>query len=59
MEVISVNNIKKSFNKKAEVLKGISFSVKEGEVLVVLGENGVGKTTNLRSKLRNTYINTA
>ena len=47
MEVISVNNIKKSF-KKFEVLKGISFSVKEGEVLSIIGPSGSGKSTLLR-----------
>ena len=47
MEVISVNNIKKSFNKKAEVLKGISFSVKEGEFISIVGPSGCGKTTIL------------
>ena len=32
----------------AEVLHGISINVKEGEVAVILGANGVGKTTMLR-----------
>jgi branched-chain amino acid transport system ATP-binding protein len=33
----------------AEVLHGISLTVDEGEVAVILGANGVGKTTMLRS----------
>ena len=33
----------------AEVLHGISVTVDEGEVAVILGANGVGKTTMLRS----------
>ncbi|MBQ1984028.1 MAG: amino acid ABC transporter ATP-binding protein [Spirochaetaceae bacterium] len=47
MEVISVQNIKKSF-KKNEVLKGISFTVNEGEVLSIIGPSGSGKSTLLR-----------
>src|SRR4051794_39689730 len=31
------------------VLHGLNFSVKEGEVVVVLGANGAGKTTTLRA----------
>ena len=39
-----------SFNGE-EVIKDLSFEVKEGEVLVVLGPNGAGKTTLLRALL--------
>lgn len=45
-EVVVVKNLKKSFGNKS-VLKGISFSVKEGQLLCVLGPNGAGKTTML------------
>src|SRR3954470_20719322 len=31
------------------VLHGLNFSVKEGEVVVILGANGAGKTTTLRA----------
>ena len=33
----------------SHVLQGVSLSVAEGEVVALLGRNGVGKTTTLRS----------
>lgn len=45
--LLEVNNIYKSF-KGVEVLKGISFNLKKGEILGVLGSSGGGKTTLLR-----------
>ena len=47
MSVLEVKNIKKSFG-KTEVLKGISFTLEEGEVLSLIGSSGSGKTTLLR-----------
>ena len=47
MSVLEINSIKKSFG-KTEVLKGISFSLKKGEVLSIIGSSGSGKTTLLR-----------
>ena len=46
-EIISVKNLKKSFG-QTEVLKDISFSVKKGEVLSIIGPSGSGKSTILR-----------
>ena len=42
-----VENIRKSYG-KTEVLKDISFSLKKGEVLAIIGSSGSGKTTLLR-----------
>lgn len=47
MAILEVENIKKSFG-KTEVLKGVSFSLNEGEVLSIIGSSGSGKTTLLR-----------
>lgn len=46
MDTISVKNLYKNFG-KTEVLKDISFHLKEGEVLAILGESGCGKSTLL------------
>ncbi len=45
--VLGIKNLKKKFGDH-EVLKDISFSVKKGEVVVVLGPSGCGKSTLLR-----------
>ena len=47
MAILEVKDIKKSFG-KTEVLKGISFSLNEGEVISIIGSSGSGKTTLLR-----------
>ena len=47
MAFLEVNNIIKSFG-KTEVLKGVSFTLNEGEVLSIIGPSGNGKTTLLR-----------
>ena len=47
MTVLEVNNIQKSFQ-GTEVLKGISFSLQQGQVLAIIGSSGSGKTTLLR-----------
>lgn len=45
--MISVRDLSHSFASK-EVLKNISFTVSEGEILAVMGSSGGGKTTLLR-----------
>lgn len=48
MAILEVKGIYKKFG-KTEVLKGIDFSMEEGEVLSIIGSSGSGKTTLLRS----------
>ncbi|ANS74325.1 glycosyl transferase family 8 [Paenibacillus yonginensis] len=43
---ISVHGLKKSFKGK-EVLKGVDFEVRGGEIFALLGSNGAGKTTTV------------
>ena len=47
MAVLEVKNIKKDFG-RTKVLKGVSFSLEEGQVLAIIGSSGSGKTTLLR-----------
>ena len=53
MAVIEVKDLVKEFRKdfwqkKKEVLKGVTFSVEEGSIYGFLGPNGAGKTTTLK-----------
>jgi branched-chain amino acid transport system ATP-binding protein len=49
LHVIEVKNIEVVYNRVVLVLKGVSLSVPEGSVVVLLGGNGAGKTTALRA----------
>lgn len=47
MKVLEVNDLHKKIGKR-EIIKGVSFSVEEGEIFGFLGPNGAGKTTTIR-----------
>src|SRR5699024_3066184 len=53
--MIEVNNITKHFGRK-EVLKGVSFTARKGEITCLIGVNGVGKTTVLNAIMNLTPI---
>lgn len=46
-QILLLDNVHKSIKNK-EIVKGITFSINEGEVLGFLGPNGAGKSTTLR-----------
>jgi ABC-type Mn2+/Zn2+ transport system ATPase subunit len=48
--MLTVEHLTVTFD-SVDVIKNLSFKVKEGEVLVILGPNGAGKTTLLRALL--------
>ncbi|MFJ6698571.1 ABC transporter ATP-binding protein [Streptomyces sp. NPDC091272] len=46
--LLEVEDLRVSYG-KIEAVKGISFSVEEGQVVTLIGTNGAGKTTTLRT----------
>ena len=47
MKTVSVSNFKKNYG-DTEAVRGISFSIDEGQIFGLIGPNGSGKTTTLR-----------
>ena len=47
MNVLEIKNLRKRFGDN-EVLKGVSLTLRKGEVLAIIGSSGGGKTTLLR-----------
>lgn len=54
--MIEVKNVKKKYGRK-QVLKGLSFTAKKGEITCLIGINGVGKTTIMKAIMALTPIN--
>lgn len=50
MSILEVKDVKKSY-KGFPALKGVSFTVQEGEIFSIMGPNGAGKTTLIESIL--------
>lgn len=46
-EILKCVNLHKKIRKK-EIIKGVSFDIKEGEILGFIGPNGAGKTTTIK-----------
>lgn len=51
MDVLNVSNLSISIQGK-ELIRGVSFSLREGDALLLSGSNGIGKSTLLKSILR-------
>ncbi|MGE7094459.1 ABC transporter ATP-binding protein [Lysinibacillus sp. NPDC048646] len=54
--MIEVKNVQKKYGKK-QVLKGLSFTAKKGEITCLIGINGAGKTTIMKAIMALTPIN--
>jgi sn-glycerol 3-phosphate transport system ATP-binding protein len=48
MDLIKIEKVTKFYNKTKKVINDLSFSISEGEFIVVLGPSGCGKSTLLR-----------
>ena len=48
MSMLEIKDLKVNYG-GIEALKGISFHVEEGEIVTLIGANGAGKSTTLRS----------
>ncbi len=48
MQMLNLRDVTAGYG-KSEVLKGVSFDVKQGEVVTIVGANGAGKTTTLKT----------
>lgn len=47
--ILEINNIEVVYNKTVQVLRGFSLSVPKGGIVALLGSNGAGKSTTLKS----------
>ena len=46
--MLTFNNVNFTYEKDRPVLRGVSFSVREGEAVGLIGANGAGKSTFLK-----------
>ena len=46
--ILQIKNLEKTYPNGVQALKGVSFDVKRGEFLVIIGLSGSGKSTMLR-----------
>ena len=47
--LLEIDNIEVVYNKSVQVLRGLSLRVPEGAIVALLGSNGAGKSTTLKS----------
>jgi ABC-2 type transport system ATP-binding protein len=55
MKAVNFKNVRKKFN-RLQVLEDISFSIDEGEFCILIGHNGVGKSTILNLIMQNQFL---
>lgn len=46
--MIELRNVYKSYNQGADIVKGMDLTINDGELVVLIGESGCGKTTTLQ-----------
>ena len=47
-EVLTISNLSFGYEKSRDILSGVNLSLKEGEILGILGASGIGKSSLLR-----------
>ncbi|MBI4369819.1 MAG: ABC transporter ATP-binding protein [Elusimicrobia bacterium] len=47
--LLSLKNVEASYGKKIKALKGVSLEIRRGEIVALIGCNGAGKTTMLKT----------
>ena len=47
-EVLTISDLSFGYEKSKEILSGVNLSLKEGEILGILGASGIGKSSLLR-----------
>ena len=44
-DILELRDVKFGYNEEKEILKGVSFKIKKGEMVSIVGKNGAGKST--------------